>query len=150
MWASRQGRRKSRHATQAGASLGHESLEPRHVLSAVTDVVFLVDESGSTDATKVASWVSEFAGDLETAFASHNISAEYGLIGYAFNGNSARFAHSHIVNDLVSTSDPEALMGTVQQLEEAATRINNLGALEDGWDAIEHVIAEYDFQMIAV
>lgn len=155
-----------------------EHLETRRVLAPLVDVVFLVDESTSTLApgtNKSLShvWLEGLVDRLDdTSFASSLASkgitdVRYGLVGFSDTleeppGSGIfreRFAHSQVVNDQnFNPSNPStfagALFGTASQMvgsDKAIERLDEDGRdSEDGWDAIEHALAEYNFRNGAV
>lgn len=66
----------------------------------------------------------------------------YGVVGYSQDTNSAEHAHSQVVDLTVGALD--LLYGSTQsQLTAAFSSLTSVGGFEDGWDAIEHAIAEY-------
>jgi hypothetical protein len=128
--------------------LRYESLEDRRVLStSKADIVFLYDESTSGLEPQYRAWLTNLIPALEASFVSSNIDAKFGLIGF---GDSGHFAHSHIVNTGASATDPAALFGSGTQFVAALGHLQITGGAEDGWDSIEHAIAEYDFRDGAV
>jgi hypothetical protein len=114
---------------------------------AKADIVFLFDESHSGEDLAVWSWLQAAIPILQSSFDVQEIDARYGLIGF---GQSGRLAHSQIVNTSVAANDPLALFGTASQLGQAIVNFESDGSQEDGWDAIEHAIAEYDIRDGAV
>ena len=78
------------------------------------------------------------------------VMASSGSAGRVSEAVQTSFAHSHIVNNNAGTTDPAALFGTEVQFSSAVTHLTAEGGNEDGWDAIEHAIAEYDFRDDAV
>lgn len=98
-----------------------ELLEDRRVLAATVDVVFLMDGSGSGDATAMKDWLKDtvFAAvpgsshPIAETLASKGITdVRYGLIGFG-DGASNGFAHSYVVNP--NEADP--LFGNANQME---------------------------------
>ena len=92
---------------------------------------------------------------LQASFgpAGKDIDVRYGLVGFGelVDGSGhTTYAHSQIVNTDVSPGDPAALFGTTAQLTTAVGHLSTSGGYEDGWDAIEHAIAEYEFRIDAV
>ena len=118
-----------------------ESLEDRRVLS-TSNVVFLFDETESSNSFQ-EDWLIDIVAQLDNSLDQVGISSrQYGLVGYGDDESSER-AHSHVVDPSPSSSDP--LFGSASQLSTAATTLNNEFEQEDGWDAIEHAVAEYNF-----
>jgi hypothetical protein len=121
---------------------------------AMADIVFAVDESVSGQGQQVEAYLSSLITQGENAgFAQSLLSKgiddiRYGVVGF---GNGA-FSNSLVANSS-GTSSAAKLFGTRQQLI-ASNTIGNLtddtGGSEDGWDALEHVIAEYNFRDGAV
>ena len=139
-----------------------EKCEDRRMLAAMADVVFLVDESQSTDDPStnvplVHSWLENAVPAIQSTFDSVGVDIDvtYGMVGFGeqddngtptnLNDDTFRFAHSQ-------------LMGSgnlfTSELSELTFAINpglaDFGGFEDGWDALEHAIAEYDFRPGAV
>jgi hypothetical protein len=138
------------------SKLCFEALEDRRVLAALADIVFLMDESGSNNNGPVYTWLKNtvFAptsgqtNPIAAELSSIGISdVRYGLVGF---GSSERFndglAHSYIVH----AAGPDPLFGTASQMDAALEEVRFGGDGEDGWDAFEHVIAEYNFREGAV
>lgn len=137
-----------------------ERLEDRRMLATIADVVFIVDESNLEDNNH--DWVSRLvAGDpannvpsLAQQLALQGITdVQYGLVGY---GQGTRFAHSHIVGtqgitsfDRLWSSGP-SMLDHENQFKDAALTLVADGETEDGWDALDHAFAEYDFRPGAV
>ncbi|MCC6493693.1 MAG: hypothetical protein IT424_11820 [Pirellulales bacterium] len=120
----------------------------------MADIVFLMDGSGSGDSTFMEDWIKEqvFAGisgsphPISQALAAKQITdVRYGLIGFADLASSS-FAHSYIVDP--GGADP--LFGNADQVDAAFENFAVDGDGEDGWDAFEHLIAEYKFRDGAV
>ena len=124
-----------------------EQLEDRHMLATMADIVFLYDESGSGQNEPTEQWLIDTVSTLETHFdplgTGNDIDARYGLVGF---GDPDGFASSQVVN----TSVPTDLFGDTTQLIAAIPSLDQQGKFEDGWDAIEHTIAEYDCREGAV
>ena len=137
--------------------LRFEFLEDRRMLSTMADIVFLVDESGNFGETDYQDWllamVSGINGLDATLRNTNGIDARYGLVGFGegiLQSGHTVFGHSQVVNTSVSTTDPAALFGTATQLQLAIDQLAMTGGSEDGWDALEHAIAEYPFREGAV
>lgn len=142
------GRKFAGSRKSAYCRLVAERLEDRVLLAVTkTDIVFLYDESGSGQDLLVKDWVRAAIPALQTSLALSNIDATYGLIGF---GETDRFAHSQIVNTSVGVTNPAALFGSAGQLDQAMVNLRNVGGDEDGWDAIDHALAEYNFRDGAV
>ena len=152
-----------------------ESLEDRRMLAAMADVVFLVDNSASDGAiTKL--WLNQvLSGDanqdgikdpgeltLSERLGTQGVTdVRYGLVAFGeySSGGADRFAHSEVVDTDLSKAPFDRLFSsglTAQaHIDDVTTAISHLilvenGGEEDGWDAIEHAIAEYDFRPGAV
>ncbi len=121
--------------------LRFEVCEDRRMLAAQTDIVFLYDESNS-GSVQLEQWFQATVSSIEASFApaEKDINVKYGLVGF---GEGARFAHSQIVNTSIASTNPVALIGNASQLDSAIDDLSEEGGSEDGWDAIEHAIAEY-------
>ncbi len=124
------------------------------MLAAMADFLFLVDESGTEQDTHTQDWLATVVDDLHAALAATDINARYGLIGFGEGlpplGNDARFAHTQLLGPTGNKED-----WTTSETEFASAINNDLAELgagpsEDGWDAVEHAIAEYDFREGAV
>lgn len=87
----------------------------------------------------------------------------YGLVGFGqrLNATTQRYAHSQLLEPGITTSlfgtpavsptpDSPATLSTAELNTVFNTNTAEDGGLEDGWDAIEHAIAEYDFRDGAV
>jgi hypothetical protein len=89
----------------------------------------------------------------------------YGLVGYGQRDNMTgeeRLAHSQLMipgdntSLLIDSAGPDGILGTSDDL--TSSYLNTIfntntaedGGLEDGWDAIEHAIAEYEIRDGAV
>jgi hypothetical protein len=122
----------------------------------MADVVFVMDESYSGASNAMFEWVrdrifSPAPAPIEQALAAKGFTSDnvrYGLVGFA--GINQGFAHSYIVNANPNPDNPDPLFGTAAQMDAAFENFNITGSGEDGWDAIEHVIAEYQFRDGAV
>ena len=127
-----------------GARLSIERVEDRRMLAAA-DIVFLVDES-SSQRPAVADWLGDrLVPALEDAFvAAEIIGGQYGLVGFADFNNSSRYAHSEVVNTALPVSNANSLWGNSADFTVAAQSLVSNGETEDGWDAIEHAVAEYE------
>lgn len=138
-----------------------EVIEDRCMLSASADIVFLVDESRSDDLAgfpRAQSWLKDYiAPRLEDAANSSSLVGKgitdirYGVVGYGSETNSAEYAHSQILTPSGSTNQDKVFTNTIAGLTDGIDSLtNDLGGDEDGWDAIEHAIAEYEFRDGAV
>jgi hypothetical protein len=143
-------RRKSTRGNDRARSLNLELLEDRRVLTTMADVVFLADESGSSGDT-IKNWLSANIDQFDATLRSSDIDVRYGLVGY---GQIPRFAHSHLVDTNTSKTSFERLWSEGDNLADIKAAIPTLDTFgangEDGWDAIDHAIAEYDFRPGAV
>jgi len=124
-----------------------ELLETRCMLSANADIVFLFDESDSLDNFEsLMDCLKTTVDDLETSLDNESVNTRYGLVG--FGG----VAHSQLIDPDTMKDDQERLWGTAANLADAVS--DDLGetpnSSENGWDALEHAIAEYDFRDDAV
>jgi hypothetical protein len=142
--------RKQRHAVSPGQNLLSrklrlEALEDRRVLSAATDIIFLFDESASGVNSPLPDWIAEVAQELTLQIGLSDADARFGLVGFG-EDQIQQYAHSHLI-DTNNDSNGDSLFGTAAQFSITAAAINDsLGGTEDGWDAIEHAIAEYNFR----
>jgi hypothetical protein len=142
--------------------LGFELMEERRVLAPMADVVIVMDESGSGEGggSNTWDWVKDrvFAATpgavnpISQALAAEGFAeadVRYGLVGFGGSPANGGFAHSYIVNPNGPTgSDP--LFGTAAQMDAALENFEFGIEGEDGWDAFEHVVAEYKFDENAV
>jgi hypothetical protein len=128
------------------------------MLATMADVVFLVDASASAINFQTIEWLDAIASQLDTTLrVSNDVDMRYGVVafGQQYDNLTHRAAHSHVVDlngagtvfeRLWSASDHLSdLQASLTSLDEAAQ-----GGVEDGWDAIDHAIAEYDFRPGAV
>ena len=124
------------------------------MLAAMADIVFLVDESGSEQNTHTQDWLATIVDDLAARLQADQIDVRYGLVGFGEGlppeGETSRFAHTQLLGptgskDEWTTSEAELISAINNDLAELGT-----GPSEDGWDAVEHAIAEYDFRDKAV
>lgn len=156
-------KRVSKQVDRCSRRLRIEALEDRRMLT-MADIVFLADESGSEGPTHV--WLSGLIsgdtdndGNQDIASLAERLAAQgvddvrYGLVGF---GQSGRFAHSHVVGTNPGTqferlwSDGVTAADHTTDLKAAIANLVADGGWEDGWDAIDHAIAEYDFRIGAV
>lgn len=139
-----------------------EHLESRHMLAGIkADVVFLVDESQSDVGSATKNWLrAAVTGDLDAngvsdvqslseKLATSGIDdVRYGLVGF---GELNRLAHSQLLepgNTQSLLANPNQL--TTAQLNAVFNGLSEVGGQEDGWDAMEHAIAEYNVRDGAV
>jgi hypothetical protein len=128
-----------------------ESLEDRSLLAVMADVVFLVDQSASTT-NIIEQWLSESVvqpDGLHNALVAGGIDVRYGLVGFGAGGElgvTAKFARSYVVDGGTYSSGTDH----VADIKTAINNLGTVGAVEDGWDAIEAAIAEYPFRDGAV
>jgi len=148
-----------------------EQCEDRNMLATMADVVFLIDESNSstvpgTDRSITQLWLQDTITRLQDTNLADSLTNKgitdirYGLVGFGdlvgtFPNFTHLYAHSQFVDDTgLDPNDPgtfaDAYFGDIEQLETAAQSLDSDGALEDGWDALEHAIAEYNFREGAV
>ena len=123
------------------------------MLAVDADILFIVDESTSDESSTVQSWLASMASELQSELGSNNVNARYGLIGLGeFTNNGTpndpnddffRYAHSQLLDDVLFSDDYNALI-------DAFDNLMSTGGDEDGWDAFEHAIAEYEFRPGAV
>ena len=168
--------RSRRNRDSAIRHLTLESLEDRRMLSTMGDVVFLVDNSES-DVHVTKDWLkAAVTGDmngnglkdpgelnLSERLAAQGVDdVRYGLVAfgeiYEVDG-SKRFAHSEVVDTDTTKSVFDRLFSagvTAQDhIDDLESTIDHLieverGGDEDGWDAMDHAMAEYDFRPGAV
>ncbi len=120
-----------------------EPLEDRSMLSGATDIVFLFDESQSTGSIQ-QDWLSSAVVNVDASLAAAGVTnRRYGLVG--FGDASNEFAHTHLVDPTDTNQDGEKFFGSAAQLATATSKLKADGLHEDGWDAIEHTVAEYNF-----
>ena len=149
-----------------------EHLECRAMLSASADIVFLFDESGSSmneetthGFAETLPWLKENIEEIDTALRLQGVTdLRYGLVSYGGIELSG-YGHSFLVDagngsasDRLfseSTAGNPAARAT-EHVIEIGTAFTNIHpdrsapSLEDGWDAIEHAVSEYDFRDGAV
>ena len=159
-------RKRSRQSSILHRNLCFERCEDRRMLDAKADIIFLVDESGSENDAQTQQWLSALVTGDNNADNTKDVnslteelnSAEitdvrYGLVGFGqdfANTTTNRYAHSQLWvsgnNSLFG--DPSVL--TTTQFNTAFGELEEEGGDEDGWDAIEHAIAEYEIRPGAV
>ncbi len=141
---------------------GVEALETRRMLTLAADVVFIFDESGSSENTRdehgfaeIFPWLEESLPDIDAALRDGGVSdVRYGLVGFGGNFNTGgpeALGHSFVVDQgsgpvnerLFSDGDPTE---HVDELLAALDAMSLDGRDEDGWDAIEHTLTEYQFR----
>jgi hypothetical protein len=81
-------------------------------------------------------------GNLDASLAANGVNARYGLVGF---GELGRFSHSQLVDPDTGKTNNARLFGTAADMVTAFDNLAVTGSIEDGWDAIDHAIAEYDF-----
>ena len=136
------------------------------MLAMKADIVFVVDESTSGTQASFQEWLRQVVtGDLDQnatnelpsladqLSASSITDVRYGLVGFGQidEFDNDRFSHSQFFPAPSAHSllgDPAQL--TTAQLNAAFGGLEEDGDREDGWDALEHAIAEYDFRPGAV
>ncbi|MEX2317530.1 MAG: hypothetical protein WD669_10295, partial [Pirellulales bacterium] len=125
----------------------------------MADIVFMYDESGS-GSTDVRDWLSSMIAGTQAANfqdglhyalnTTNDIDVRYGLVGY---GADDFFSHSHPADQNMSKTIYERLFSDgdhVDDIEAAIATLADSGGWEDGWDAMEHAIAEFPFRDGAV
>ena len=109
------------------------------------DIVFMVDESSSMEFAHdwLASIIDEFdAGLVQQGFTD----VHYGLVGF---GKSDPWPYSFIID--VALPGNESLFGDADQLVVAMGSLSaNSGRYEDGYEAIDFVLTDYEFRTDAV
>ena len=133
--------------------LRFEVLEDRRMLTTLADIVFLVDNSAS-DFAVTKNWLDSIVDDLDSSLRNENdIDVRYGVtaFGEVYDNSLHRYAHSAVVDTDTSKSVFERLFSsgaTAQDhVDDLQAAIDHLiavenGGDEDGWDAIDHAIAE--------
>jgi len=113
------------------------SIEPPPPLPTdkMIDFVFIVDESGS--ASSIETVLEELVLSLHAVLQTDAYSVRYGLVGFAATF-SAGFAYSHLIGD--------APFGSIAGLVTALESTPVTGGFEDGWEGIDHGLAEYQFR----
>lgn len=131
-----------------------ERLDERRMLAPMADIVFLFDETQSDSASNTNEWLRSIVDELDSTLRiASGIDVRYGLVGY---GEPGRLAHSQIV-DYDPTPPNKPVFGRLfsegnhlADIQAAIDSLSTQGAWEEGWDAIDHAIAEYDFRTGAV
>lgn len=154
--------------------LKFESLENRDLLSVSADIVFLVDESpslgggtltpveGEPPITREYHWLADYAESLDNHLGQAGITdIRYGLIGFGLPNfetirHTVAFSYGVIdenestgvtqLDDKLLFGDADALAHTVQTTLGFFRPAGDSSATEDGWDPIEHAVAEYNFR----
>lgn len=155
--------RMSRHGLSRSSgiqsALRFERLEDRRLLAmdVKADIVFVVDESGSESGILHTWLTNSLAPQLENNDFAQSLRRQkitdikYGVIG--FSGPSASgAANSYVVNQSGLTRvDKLSGRNTPTQLVTALGNLTDIdGDNEDGWDGLEHAIAEFPFRDGAV
>lgn len=127
--------------------LRFEKHEERCMLTTMADVVFLVDESGTDTNTNTQAWLATIIDELDASFSAESVTVQYGLVGFGEGLTSnPRMAHSHLLGPVGSnglwTSDYNHVVAAINN----NLQNNGQADIEDGWDSIEHAIAEYDIR----
>lgn len=95
-----------------------------------TDILFVVDESGSMSGEHV--WIGNMVTDLEAALVGAGVTGNrYGLVGYGAGNSSPGYGDP--TKHLVGGSD----WGTAVQMVAAAGTLTTSGGTEDGYEAID-------------
>jgi hypothetical protein len=156
MFGRRPNRRK-RNVDQRSRRLHIEVLEDRRMLAVPADVVFMVDTTGSAEISPVEEWLRlSLVPQLDATLRSpangnpnDDIDVRYGLVRFGNFDVNEGFASSRIVDS--NAADKLFSNGNhVTDFQDAISLLNFGNNFEDGWDAIEHAIAEYDFRDNAV
>ena len=101
------------------------------------DVLFVVDESGSMSTEHA--WLGTMVMDLDNNLIAAGVSENrFGLIGYGAYRWHGTTGHAHLVGG--------GLWGTAAELSTATGSLVVSGAKEDGWEAIDFGLANYDFR----
>jgi len=147
--------RACRTSDHRNKRLRFEMLDDRRMLSTMADIVFLVDASGSESDFPAIDWLHSIVADLDNSLrAANDINVRYGLVGF---GQTDRFAHSQVAD--FNPAPGKTVFGRLwsendhlNDIQSAMVNLENAvgGGNEDGWDAIDHAIAEYDFRPGAV
>jgi len=143
--------------------LKFEQFEDRRMLTTMVDIVFLVDESGSELSTATHEWLRLLVeGDAavdglhDTLTDVHSLDVRYGLVGFGEKDSESpflqRYAHSQLVNSDTQLALNQRLFSDLESdiLPALEPGLSEIGGREDGWDAIEHAIAEYQIRDGAV
>ena len=143
--------RRSNTKRQHNRRLAFEALEDRRVLAnLMADIVVAYDESSSAAATDLKSWLSNsLFPALEDLGLTYSLKSkgidniQYGLVGFGGGTAGSNWARSFVVN----AGGTDKMFGTNSQLAGAVSNLTeNVAGFEDGWDAIEHIVAEYKFR----
>jgi len=122
------------------------------MLAVMTDIVFLVDESASDINSGTQDWLASVVDDLATELFNADTDARYGLVGFGQGVSefSHRFAHTQLLG---STESKDYFTSDISYLQTAISSDlaqEGFAISEDGWDSLEHTIAEYSFREGAV
>ena len=103
-----------------------------------TDVIFVVDESGSMAGEHA--WITTMVSSLETDLIAAGVTGNrYGLVGFGSSAGHGTIAgHKHSVGG--------GDFGTAAQLSTAAGGLVTSGATEDGWAAVLFALNNYSFR----
>ena len=114
-------------------------LAPTANAATTTDVILLVDESGSMGAEHA--WIPGMVQSLEADLnAAGIVNNRYGVVGFASPGHaSGEYPHTHTLSGAAwgVASDITTNMSPAFALD---------GGTEDGWAAIQYAIANYSFR----
>lgn len=154
MWPFRR-RLSAKGVDHQSRRLRFEQCEHRRMLTTLADVVFLIDESASVSGA-IETWMSGIVQQLDTTLrATNDIDVRYGVVGYGqITHQTTDVAHSLLVDTNQAKSTFDRLWSEGNHVTDLTAAVGNLDSDgtdgEDGWDAIEHAIAEYDFRLGAV
>ncbi|MFW6372700.1 MAG: PEP-CTERM sorting domain-containing protein [Thermodesulfobacteriota bacterium] len=101
------------------------------------DIVFVVDESGSMRGEHA--WLGNMVMDLESGLAAEGVqNNQYALVGFGGNHYHGPEGHKHAVGG--------GDWGSANELSAAASSLVANGAFEDGWEAIDFALDNYNFR----
>jgi hypothetical protein len=135
--------------------LSFEILEDKRMLASA-DIVFLVDESESETGSPTQEWLKSIVDDLDASLrTARGIDVRFGLVGFGEAFVPTRYAHSQVVDwsPVGGKTVFQRLFSEGNHVTDLQTAIDGLsedGGYEDGWDAIDHALAEYSFRSGAV
>ena len=104
----------------------------------MADIVLLIDESGSSTQSE-SGWLANMLVGLEAELVQRGFTSNrYGIVGFANRQLSGEFAYSYLVGG--------QLFGDAQDAIATTGMLVHTGGTEDGWDSLEHAVAEYDYR----
>ncbi len=107
---------------------------PAHAQSATSNIIFMMDESGSMSGEQ--DFLTQFVLDLDAALAVGGFgSRNYGLMGFAAGSTNPGLIREFSIGG--------SQLGNATDLSAATTNLTTPGGTEDGYAAIDYVLKNY-------